>query len=201
MTKSDEEDLTPERDPRRAQLLEAALSVFVRYGFRKTSMEEVSRAAHLSRQGLYLHFETKEELFRATVRHFLATSLQTTHEILADTEHTIEDRLVRALDAWFGRYVGLVSGDAKDLAEVSAALLGTQVKSHEQALDELLTKALRGAGFAAAYKPAAINVRQLSETLRAVAVGLKHTCATRAEFMERITIAVRALSLPLRVSP
>ena len=41
-------------DSRREALLEAAVGVFARYGFRKTSMDEVARAAGVSRQGLYL---------------------------------------------------------------------------------------------------------------------------------------------------
>jgi AcrR family transcriptional regulator len=49
-------------DSRRRALLDAALAVFSRYGYQKTSMDEVARSAQLSRQGLYLHFATKEEL-------------------------------------------------------------------------------------------------------------------------------------------
>jgi AcrR family transcriptional regulator len=55
-------------DSRRRSLLDAALTVFSRYGYQKTSMDEVARSAQLSRQGLYLHFATKEELFQAAVR-------------------------------------------------------------------------------------------------------------------------------------
>lgn len=201
MTREASPNLTPEQDPRRAQLLEAALTVFTRYGFRKTSMEEVSRAAHVSRQGLYLHFKTKEELFGATVQHFLATSLETTNEILADPARSIEDRLVQALDAWFGRYVGMMSVDAKDLVEASTTLVGSQVKAHEEALSESFIKAVRSAGLVAAYKPVGLSARQLSDTLRAVATGLKHTCTTREEFLERTAVAVRALCMPLRMSP
>ncbi|MEJ1972949.1 MAG: helix-turn-helix domain-containing protein [Lacunisphaera sp.] len=58
----------PAAEPRRTALLEAALGVFARFGYRKTSMDEVARAAQISRQGLYLHFANKEELFRATVQ-------------------------------------------------------------------------------------------------------------------------------------
>jgi len=39
-------------DLRRRRLLDVALATFLRFGFRKTSMEEVARAAGLSRQGL-----------------------------------------------------------------------------------------------------------------------------------------------------
>ena len=52
---------------RQERVLAAALGVFGRYGFRKTSMDEVARAAGISRQGLYLYFASKEALFRAAV--------------------------------------------------------------------------------------------------------------------------------------
>jgi AcrR family transcriptional regulator len=38
---------------RQERVLAAALEVFGRYGFRKTSMDEVARSADISRQGLY----------------------------------------------------------------------------------------------------------------------------------------------------
>ena len=46
-------------------ILDAALPVFVRHGFRKTSMADIARAANISRASLYLSFSGKEELFRA----------------------------------------------------------------------------------------------------------------------------------------
>jgi AcrR family transcriptional regulator len=63
---SSETQESSESQTRPKNLLDASLSAFLRYGFRKTSMEEVARASHISRQGLYLHFQTKEDLFRAT---------------------------------------------------------------------------------------------------------------------------------------
>jgi AcrR family transcriptional regulator len=54
-------------DERRAALLAAAAEVFARYGYRKASMDDVARAAGLSRQGLYLHYPTKDALFKAAV--------------------------------------------------------------------------------------------------------------------------------------
>lgn len=43
------------------------MGVFVRYGFRLTSMEKVGQEAGLTRQAVYHHFKTKEALFRAVV--------------------------------------------------------------------------------------------------------------------------------------
>ena len=55
------------RTERRALVLESALLTFARFGYRKTSMEAVAQAAHISRPGLYFLFSSKEELFRAAV--------------------------------------------------------------------------------------------------------------------------------------
>lgn len=54
-----------QNDQKIAQILDAALPVFVRYGFRKTSMADIAQAAGISRASLYLSFSNKEELFRA----------------------------------------------------------------------------------------------------------------------------------------
>jgi AcrR family transcriptional regulator len=51
----------------RERIVEAAMGVFVRYGYRLTSMEMVGQEAGLTRQAVYHHFATKEVLFRAAV--------------------------------------------------------------------------------------------------------------------------------------
>src|SRR3954462_13040389 len=107
--------------PRRRELLEAALGVFLRYGFRKTSMEEVARAARLSRQALYLHFANKESLFQAALRQVLETSLAAATLHLEDARRGPEQKLVQAFDEWVGRFVGVLGTDAQDLAEATSA--------------------------------------------------------------------------------
>jgi AcrR family transcriptional regulator len=190
-------------DPKKKQLLEAAVGVFGRYGFRKTSMDEVARAAGISRQGLYLHFPTKEELFHAMVLHFVASNLDAVNAALDEEKAPLEARVVRAFDAWVGRYLGLVGADASDLMEATlAATVKPLLAEYEERFTDALAKAFRGAGLAVAYKPAGVTARQLAETLSATARGLKHAGGpvTREQFLERLTVAVKALSLPLRKS-
>ena len=50
---------------RQRRILDAALSVFSRRGYRDTSVEEVAAAAQTSKGGLYFHFPGKQVLFRA----------------------------------------------------------------------------------------------------------------------------------------
>lgn len=45
-------------------IVETALAVFFKYGYMKVSMNEIAGAAGISREGLYLYFKSKEEIFR-----------------------------------------------------------------------------------------------------------------------------------------
>lgn len=187
----------PADDARQRKLLDAALTVFLRYGYRKTSMDEVARAAQVSRQGLYLHFATKEELFRATVQHTLEGSLAAATAALGDASLRLEARLVRAFDETTGRYVGMLGPGASDLAELGADVIGPLVSQYEDQFLEALTKSLRASGLMAAYKASGLTARQLADTLQATARGLKHSCPSRDAFLERMTVAVRAMCVPL----
>ena len=51
----------------RTRILDAAMLVFRRQGFRRSSIEQAAEAAGLTRQALYHHFKSREELFRAVI--------------------------------------------------------------------------------------------------------------------------------------
>lgn len=183
-------------DARRARLLDAALLVFLRYGFRKASMDDIARAAQLSRQGLYLHFNSKEELLRATIEYALDSSLAAAHASLHDHAATLEARLVGAMDAWTGRYVGMVGVGAAELAEVSV-LVEPLYASRESSFILALQTALTPLAATPHYQRLNVSAEQLALTLHATARGLKHSCATRAAFLDAITTAARILCAPL----
>ncbi|NTX16934.1 TetR/AcrR family transcriptional regulator [Myxococcus sp. CA051A] len=191
----------PPDDARRNRLLDAALGVFLRYGFRKTSMDQVARAADVSRQGLYLHFATKEDLFLATLQHSMEVSLRLASEGLSDVSLPLEERLVRGFDAWVGRYVGMLGADARDLSEVlSASGMQEVATRHETLFLEAVAKLLRASGLVAAYKSTGLTARQLTDTLYATARGLKYSSGTREAFVQGIGVAIRALCMPLGAS-
>jgi AcrR family transcriptional regulator len=62
-----------ESDPRQAQravrILEAASDLFAHYGFDKTTMDDIARAAGVSKGAIYLHFRGKDDLFDALIAH------------------------------------------------------------------------------------------------------------------------------------
>lgn len=55
------------RSERRNQVLDAALTCFAEKGYHDTTMDDVVRAANLSKGTLYWYFKSKQELFRNLV--------------------------------------------------------------------------------------------------------------------------------------
>jgi len=54
---------------REEAVMEAAAGLFLRHGFRKASMDEIARAAGVSKPTLYAHFADKDALFAAVCDH------------------------------------------------------------------------------------------------------------------------------------
>jgi AcrR family transcriptional regulator len=59
----------------RTRILDAAMLVFRRPGFRRSSIEQAADAAGLTRQALYHHFKSKEALFRAVIERLYESAL------------------------------------------------------------------------------------------------------------------------------
>ena len=56
-----------EKDERRIAIIGAAFEAISTYGFRRTSMEDIAKAAGISRPALYQTFANKSDIFRAGV--------------------------------------------------------------------------------------------------------------------------------------
>lgn len=54
--------LLPDIDEKRGRILNAALSVFALYGFKRASMEDIAKSAGMSRAAIYQHFRNKEDI-------------------------------------------------------------------------------------------------------------------------------------------
>src|SRR5438270_9962807 len=60
----------------RDRIIDAAMHVFRRHGFRRSSIEQAAEAAGLTRQALYHHFDSKEALFRAVIERLYQEALE-----------------------------------------------------------------------------------------------------------------------------
>ena len=78
--------------PASDRLLESALVVFSRYGFRRTGMGLVADQAGMSRPAVYLRYANKDALFQAVAEHLVDRALADAEAAWAE-EATLADNL------------------------------------------------------------------------------------------------------------
>lgn len=102
------------------QVLEAATTVFLRYGYRRTTMGDLASAAGVSRPALYLLFCNKERIFEGVCRRLRNQFLEEIRTGLAALASP-QDKLRLAFEIWAVRPFTLTaeSPDARDLFDAS----------------------------------------------------------------------------------
>jgi len=86
-------------DERRPQIVEAAIQIFRRKGYRKTTMPDVARVAGLSVGGVYWYFKSKEEIVQAIMAQLFQTDLESLAILLNQSAPAAE-----RLRAFIARY-------------------------------------------------------------------------------------------------
>lgn len=81
-----------EDNPKRRQILDGARRMFLANGFDAASMQDVARAAGVSKGTLYVYFDSKEAMFEALVLRECGRLQQTIRRLAAGTG-TVEDEL------------------------------------------------------------------------------------------------------------
>jgi AcrR family transcriptional regulator len=84
-------------DPKRARILDGAMKMFLAYGFARTTMDDIARAADMSRPALYLQFKNKTDIYRAIALMLLSRSLEQAKTALG-REGPFAERMMRAVD-------------------------------------------------------------------------------------------------------
>lgn len=186
---------------RHEAVLDAAVAVFARYGFRKASMDEVARAAGVSRQGLYLQFAHKEELFRKAVAHQLDQQLGAAISALARKDRGLEANLVVACVEWSGKHAGMLGADAADLMCASTSVAGATLAHYQTQFEKALEQAIAVSPLAIFCADVGIAPADVARALHATVHGLKHSSKSRDDFADAMTAAVRMFCMPLNQRP
>lgn len=96
------------KQARPAELLTAALDLFVERGFAATKLDEVAARAGVSKGTLYLYFGSKEELFKAVIRQGIFPVLEQGEAMLAQHDGDARSLLQGLLLRWW-QLVGATS--------------------------------------------------------------------------------------------
>ncbi len=170
------------------------LTAFANYGFQKTSMDDLARAAGVSRQTLYNRYKTKQAVLDWAVSGYVAERLQRAQAHLKMPNQSVGDRLVMFYKEWMGELAPLLhstphGGEIMDLSTDKLERDG--IDSHadyERAVADFL------ADFGLYSDPA--NAREMAFLLTMAAKGLLFKFATVEEFeagMQRIVrLALRS---------
>ena len=176
---------------RRDQILNAAIRTFGRFGFRKTSVEDLAAAAGLSKQGLYLHFSGKDEIFVAAILKYLDDGLALAEHELSKVDVPIFERLVAAMDAWFGRHLATFNADSFDLIEASNRLSFDRIENYKTAFRAKLAKAMANSKEFARTENVC-SPKEVAQVLFQFGLTWKDGYPPRGEFRKRIALCVRA---------
>jgi TetR/AcrR family transcriptional regulator len=91
------------KEARPAELLAAALDLFVEKGYAATKVEEVAKMAGVSKGTLFLYYASKEELFKAVVRENISQRFDALAQLWDNFKGSSTDMLRIGLRAWWER--------------------------------------------------------------------------------------------------
>lgn len=172
---------------RNTRILEAAQSVFARYGVGKTTMNDIAREAGVARQTLYNSYPGKDEVVRAVVQN----SFEQTFQQVADawqTAHSLEDKL----DVFF-ELGPLAWYDAVESSPDAAEFLDGV---HMVAKEEMERAGQRGTEVFSAmlheYAPGLANtpggIEAIAEFIYSTAINAKKNAANRQVLEQRLAV-------------
>jgi AcrR family transcriptional regulator len=171
--------------------------VFLRYGFRRTTMADLAKAAQMSRPAFYLIFPSKEDAFLAVVKRFIAEMLDEIRRGMPRFK-TPEQKLAFAFDVWFVRPFEMIqaSPDASDIlesgSEIACGELTRAKADFETSVAEVLKPLVRE------QSKTKLSAAKIAEILCRAAHGFKGTARDVAELRqtlhEHLTLVLKNLA-------
>jgi AcrR family transcriptional regulator len=106
-------------EDREREIVQAALDLFVARGFAATKLDDVARAARVSKGLPYLYFRSKEELFKAVIGEAILGPLHSGEDLVANFAGTTEE-LLHEIVARFRAFTDTPAGGVFKLAVAEA---------------------------------------------------------------------------------
>jgi AcrR family transcriptional regulator len=169
------------RSERENQVIEAAYGVFFRYGFARTTMGDLAKAAGMSRPALYLVYPGKMEVLQA-VAEWMSDNMLESFRTDLKADWPLERKLMHVLEVSIAKPYDEVKAnpDANDLLALDSQMPGLcQVYGKLQAyLSALLEDAVKQSGLK-------ITASDLARTLLSAMRGFK-LAATDGKDLRRL---------------
>jgi AcrR family transcriptional regulator len=155
----------------------AGLRLFMRYGYRKTSVDDIAQEAQVAKRTVYLHFENKAAVFLAILE-YLGDQVRQRCAAAESAAGTAVDRLTGLLDAYFGLAFELFNKSEhmpeleETFSKLAKARIGYLNAEYEDRLASFL-RSLQKTGEIGGPPPG-LTVEQIVQLLMRTAEGAKH---------------------------
>jgi len=185
----------------RERILSASFKLFGRYGFKRTSMEDIASEAGLSRAALYLQFRNKEDIFRELASDLHEESLSQAEAALG-TDGPLSDRLRAAVEAKTLRMIeiGHHSPHGSELTDEKNRLCGDLALDSERRFQRMLTRTLKRAEEAADINLSAsgLSAPETAELFARAVDGLKSAEITTDAYRKHVASFAKLFVAGLR---
>src|SRR6202040_578246 len=155
----------------------AGLQLFTQYGYRKTSIDDIARAAQVAKRTVYLHFENKAAVFLAILE-YLGDQVRQRCAAAASAGGPAVDRLTGLLDAYFGMAFELFSKSEHmpELEETFSTLARAGIGDLNKEYGDRLARFLRSLEKTGEIggPPQGLTLEQIVHILIRAAKGTKH---------------------------
>jgi AcrR family transcriptional regulator len=162
----------------------AGLRLFTQYGYRKTSIDDVARAAQVAKRTVYLHFENKAAVFLAILE-YLGDQVRQRCAAAERAGGTAVARLTALLDAYFGMGFELFSKSEHmpELEETFSKLARSRIGDLNTEYETRLAAFLRSLEKTGEIggPPQGLTVEQVIHILIQAAVGAKHDAKVQGD--------------------
>jgi AcrR family transcriptional regulator len=155
----------------------AALELFTRYGYRKTSIDDIAEAAQVAKRTVYLHFENKAAVFLAILE-YLGDQVRQRCVAAERIGGKTIDRLTGLLNAYFGMAFEVFSKSEHmpELEETFSKLARARIGDLNTEYEARLARFLRSLEKTGEIEgpPRGLTVEQIVHILMQAAEGAKH---------------------------
>ena len=155
----------------------AGLQLFTRYGYRKTSIDDIALAAQVAKRTVYLHFENKAAVFLAILE-FLGDQVRQRCAAAEGARGTAVERLTGLLSAYFGMAFEVFSKSehVPELEETFSKLARARIGDLNREYEDRLARFLRSLEKAGDIggPPQGLSVEQIVHILMRTAEGAKY---------------------------
>ena len=157
--------------PRQDAILDAAFGAFAAYGHRRTTMQDIARAAGLSRTALYRHFRSKDDIFRTLTERYFEQALLDMEAALTLPGRSTEDALYASFVAKDGAMMDVVlsTPHGAELLDAGFSASPDLVRTAAARSAAVLCRWLEARGLPPGLGPA----QRLADTIVAALIGLK----------------------------